>query len=84
MLAPCTSAEILYGLERDETRLLVEANKNAMIVEVRPLGGKGGEAARLRAAGLVTAALERAGADTVPANALVDWVPRTGPPAVLM
>lgn len=57
-----TSAEILYGLERDETRLLVEASKSAMIVEVRPLGGKGGEAARLRAAALVTAALERAGA----------------------
>ena len=67
-----TSAEILYGLERDETRLLVEANKNAMIVEVRPLGGKGGEAARLRAAGLVIAALERAGArvrDASPSDA---------------
>ena len=67
-----TSAEILYGLERDETRLLVEANKNAMIVEVRPLGRKGGEAARLRAAGLVTAALERAGArvrDASPSDA---------------
>jgi transcriptional regulator with XRE-family HTH domain len=57
-----TSAEVLYGLERDETRLLVEANKASMIVEIRALGRKSGEAARTRAQAFVTAALERAGA----------------------
>ncbi len=44
-----TSAETLYGLEPEETRLFVEANKAAMIVEVRTLGRKFGEAARARA-----------------------------------
>jgi transcriptional regulator with XRE-family HTH domain len=57
-----TSAETLYGLERDESRLVVEANKNSMIVEIRPLGRKTSEAARLRAQTFVSAALERAGA----------------------
>ena len=57
-----TSAETLYGIEREETRLLVEANKATMIVEVRVLGRKLGEAARSRAQAFVTAALERAGA----------------------
>jgi putative transcriptional regulator len=57
-----TTAEVLYGLERDETRLLVEANKIAMIVEVRPLGRKTGESARGRAQAFISAALERAGA----------------------
>jgi transcriptional regulator with XRE-family HTH domain len=57
-----TSAETLYGLERDDSRLLVEANKSAMILEVRPIGRKLSEAARARAASFVTAALERAGA----------------------
>ncbi len=57
-----TSAEALYGLEGDETRLLVEANKAAMVVEVRTLGRKLGEAARSRAHAFVTLALERAGA----------------------
>ncbi len=57
-----TSAETLYGLEREEARLLVEANKTAMVVEVRTLGQKMSEAARARAHAFVTTALERAGA----------------------
>jgi transcriptional regulator with XRE-family HTH domain len=57
-----TSAEALYGLEREATRLLVEANKSAMLVEVQTLGRKAGEAARGRAQAFITAALERAGA----------------------
>lgn len=57
-----TSAETLYGIERDETRLFVEANKTTMIVEVRALGRKLSEAARSRAQAFVIAALERAGA----------------------
>jgi transcriptional regulator with XRE-family HTH domain len=57
-----TSAEVLYGLEDDGSRLVVEANKATMIVEVRPLGGKAGDAARSRAQAFVAAALERAGA----------------------
>jgi transcriptional regulator with XRE-family HTH domain len=57
-----TTAEALYGLEREETRLFVEANKTSLVVEVRPLGQKVNEAARLRAQAFVTAALERAGA----------------------
>lgn len=57
-----TSAEVLYGFERDQTRLLVEANRGSMIVEVRSLGRKTGESARTRAQAFVTAALERAGA----------------------
>lgn len=57
-----TSAETLYGLEPEETRLFVEANKAAMIVEVRTLGRKLGEAARARTHAFITTALERAGA----------------------
>ena len=57
-----TSAETLYGLEREETRLFVEANRGAMIVEVRALGRKSAESARTRAQTFVTTALERAGA----------------------
>ncbi len=57
-----TTAEALYGSEREETRLLVEANKAAMVVEVRPLGRKTGEASRARAGAFIAAALERAGA----------------------
>lgn len=57
-----TTAETLYGLEREEARLFVEANKSAMFVDVRPLGRKAGEAARVRAQSFITAALERAGA----------------------
>jgi transcriptional regulator with XRE-family HTH domain len=57
-----TSAEALYGLEHEETRLLVEANRTSMLVEVRTLGRKTSEAARARAKAFVTAALERAGA----------------------
>ncbi|MBV8067444.1 MAG: helix-turn-helix transcriptional regulator, partial [Candidatus Eremiobacteraeota bacterium] len=57
-----TSAEALYGLERDESRVFVEANKSSMIVQVRPLGGKVNDAARTRAQAFVTSALERAGA----------------------
>lgn len=57
-----TSAEALYGLEHEETRLLVEANRTSMLVEVRTLGRKTSEAARARAQAFVTAALERAGA----------------------
>lgn len=57
-----TSAERLYGLESDEARLLIEANKMSMLIEVRPLGRRTGEAARTRAQSFVTAALERAGA----------------------
>jgi len=57
-----TTAETLFGLERDEARLFVEANKSAMFVEVRPLGRKSGEAARVRAQSFIAAALERAGA----------------------
>jgi transcriptional regulator with XRE-family HTH domain len=67
-----TSAEALYGLERDETRLLVEANKASMIVAIRALGRKSGEAARTRAQAFVAAALERAGArvrDAAPSGA---------------
>lgn len=57
-----TTAEALYGLEGDETRLFVEANKASMVVEVRPLGRKLGEATRNRINAFVTSALERAGA----------------------
>ncbi len=57
-----TTAEALLGIERDETRLLVEANKTAMIVEIRPLGRKITDAARIRAQSIVASALERAGA----------------------
>jgi transcriptional regulator with XRE-family HTH domain len=57
-----TTAEALYGLECEETRFLVEANKAAIIVEVRPLGRKLSESARSRAHAFVTGALERAGA----------------------
>lgn len=57
-----TTAEALYGLERDDARLYVEGNKMSMLVEVRPLGRKVNEAVRLRAQNFVAAALERAGA----------------------
>jgi transcriptional regulator with XRE-family HTH domain len=57
-----TSAEVLYGLEREETRLFVEANKASMLLLVRPLGRKVNEAARTRAQSFVATALERAGA----------------------
>jgi transcriptional regulator with XRE-family HTH domain len=57
-----TSAEALYGLEREETRLLVEANKTAVMLELRPLGRKSSEGARSRAQSFITGALERAGA----------------------
>lgn len=57
-----TTAEALYGWERDDTRLIVEANKSTMLIEVRSLGKKSGEAAQSRAKSFVTAALERAGA----------------------
>lgn len=67
-----TSAEALYGFEREPTRLHVEANKASMIVEVRSLGRKVSEATRSRAQAFVTAALERAGArvrDAAPSDA---------------
>jgi transcriptional regulator with XRE-family HTH domain len=57
-----TTAEVLFGIEREEIRLFVDANKTTMIVEIRPLGRKVGDAARTRAQSFVTAALERAGA----------------------
>ena len=57
-----TSAEALYGLEHEDSRVFVEANKASMIVEVRPLGRKLNDAARTRAQAFVTNALERAGA----------------------
>jgi len=57
-----TTAEALYGMERDEARLYVEGNKVSMLVEVRTLGRKVNDAARSRAQAFVTAALERAGA----------------------
>jgi transcriptional regulator with XRE-family HTH domain len=57
-----TTAEALYGLERDEARLYVEGNKISALVEVRALGRKINDAARSRAQALVAAALERAGA----------------------
>ena len=57
-----TTAEALYGVERDDPSLVVEANKTAMIVEVRPLGRKLNETARTRAQAFVAGALERAGA----------------------
>jgi transcriptional regulator with XRE-family HTH domain len=65
-----TSAEALYGLERDESRLVVEANKTTIVVEIRQLGRKG-DGARSRAQAFVAAALERAGAkvrDAAPAD----------------
>jgi transcriptional regulator with XRE-family HTH domain len=57
-----TTAEALLGIEREESRLLVDANKTAMILEVRPLGRKLTESARSRAQSFVAGALERAGA----------------------
>ena len=57
-----TTAEALYGVEREETLLFVEANKATMMLQLRPLGKKIGEAARARAQAFVSAALERAGA----------------------
>ncbi len=57
-----TSAEALYGLERDDTQLLVESNKASMLLAVRPLGRRAGDAARARISAFITAALERAGA----------------------
>ena len=68
-----TSAEALYGLERDETRLFVEAKEATMVVEVRTLGRKVGEAARARAQ-----ALSRL-RSSVPARAFA--MPRLPPPA---
>jgi transcriptional regulator with XRE-family HTH domain len=67
-----TSAEVLYGVEREGARLYVEANKAAMVVEIRAVGRKIGEAARARAQAFVAAALERAGArirDVAPTGA---------------
>jgi transcriptional regulator with XRE-family HTH domain len=57
-----TTAEALFGLEREGTRFVVEANKATMFLEIRPLGRKQGEAARARAQSFITSALERAGA----------------------
>lgn len=57
-----TTAEVLYGIEHEEPKLLVEANKSAMVVEVKALGRKTSDAARARAHAFVTTALERAGA----------------------
>lgn len=67
-----TSAEALYGFEREEPRFFVEANKTGMIVEIRVLGRKLGEAARSRAQAFVTSALERAGARVREAAPTVD------------
>jgi transcriptional regulator with XRE-family HTH domain len=57
-----TTAEALYGWERDDVRLIVETNKTTMLVDVRPLAKKSSDAAQSRAKSFVTAALERAGA----------------------
>jgi transcriptional regulator with XRE-family HTH domain len=57
-----TTAEALYGWGRDDTHLIVEANKNTMLVDVRPLGKKSGEASQARAKSFVVTALELAGA----------------------
>jgi transcriptional regulator with XRE-family HTH domain len=78
-----TSAEALYGLEREEARLFVETSKASMVVEVRPLGRKLGEAARNRANAFVTAALERAGARVrdVPLNSAGDDAAESRSPA---
>lgn len=57
-----TTAEALYGWERDDTRLIVEANKATMLVDVRPLGKKLTDAQQTRAKAFVASALERAGA----------------------
>ena len=77
-----TTAEVLYGIEREETRLVVEANKSAMLVEIRPLGRKTGEAARTRAQSFVTAALERAGASVREgASDAAEGVEESRPPA---
>lgn len=67
-----TSAEALYGLEREETRLFVDTNKSSMVVEVRPLGRKLNQAARTRAQAFVTTALEHAGAHVRAAAATAD------------
>lgn len=63
-----TTAEVLYGIEREEMRFFVDANKATMIVEIRPLGRKLSDAARTRAQSFVTGALERAGARVQPAT----------------
>jgi transcriptional regulator with XRE-family HTH domain len=57
-----TTAESLYGWEREESKLFVEANKSTMLVDIRPLGRKISDAARTRAHNFVAGALERAGA----------------------
>ena len=57
-----TTAEALYGWEREDTRLIVEANRTTMLVDVRSLAKKTGDAAQSRAKNFVTTALERAGA----------------------
>jgi transcriptional regulator with XRE-family HTH domain len=57
-----TTAEALLGIERDETRLVVDANKTAVVVEIRPLGRKVSESTRSRVQTFITSALERAGA----------------------
>jgi transcriptional regulator with XRE-family HTH domain len=67
-----TSAEALYGLERDEASLFVEFNKSTALVGVRPLGRKAGDAARTRTQNFVAAALERAGARVREATASED------------
>jgi transcriptional regulator with XRE-family HTH domain len=64
-----TTAEALYGIERDDARLFVEFNKAAMVVEVRPVGRKMSDAARSRAQSFVAGALERAGARVREASA---------------
>jgi transcriptional regulator with XRE-family HTH domain len=66
-----TTAEALYGLEREDSRLFVESNKTSMVVEVRPVGRKMSDSARSRAQSFVTAALERAGARVRDASASV-------------
>lgn len=58
-----TTAEALYGIEREEgAQLVVEANKLSTLVTIRPLGRKLSDSARSRAQSLITNALERAGA----------------------
>jgi transcriptional regulator with XRE-family HTH domain len=57
-----TTAEALYGWERDDARLIVETNKTTLLVDVRPLGKKPSDAAQSRAKSFVATALERAGA----------------------
>jgi transcriptional regulator with XRE-family HTH domain len=67
-----SSAEVLYGLACDDIRLVIEAEKTPMLIEMRALGRRIGEPVRSRVQAFVAGALERAGANVRDATATDD------------